>query len=52
MSKKLRIYTDGGARGNPGPSSLRSSLKPLGFNISATGKLRFPDPFPRPRALI
>ncbi|MFA5413400.1 MAG: hypothetical protein WC348_02575 [Patescibacteria group bacterium] len=44
--QKLQIFTDGGARGNPRPSALHASLKPLGFNISATGKLRFPDPFP------
>jgi ribonuclease HI len=42
--QELQIYTDGGARGNPGPSSLRFSLKPLGFNISATGNSRFPTP--------
>ena len=35
IDTKLAIYTDGGARGNPGPSLLdpaRSSLKPIGFN--------------------
>jgi len=34
---------------NAEPSSLRSSLKPLGFNISALGKRMFPHrPFLAP----
>ncbi len=46
---KIIIYTDGGARGNHGPS-LRS-LKPCGFNTSATGKLPFSRPLSRPDVL-
>ncbi|MBI2623104.1 MAG: hypothetical protein HYW65_00820 [Candidatus Liptonbacteria bacterium] len=47
MAKKikttLKLQLEAG-KANPSPSSLRSSLKPSGFNVSATGKLPFSRP--------
>ncbi|MCR4328657.1 MAG: hypothetical protein NUV53_04065 [Patescibacteria group bacterium] len=40
----LKLQLEAG-KANPSPSLLRSSLKPIGFNISATGKLPFSRPF-------
>jgi ribosomal protein L11 len=42
----IKIQIEAG-KANPAPSSLRSSLKPLGLSNSATGKL----PFSRPLSL-
>jgi len=35
MYKKIKLYTDGGARGNPGPAGIGAVLKNLQGNVAA-----------------